>query len=297
MYVVAGVTGNTGGAVARVLLARRAPVRVIVRDESKGEPWAQRGAEVAVADLRDPVTLARAFRGARGVYVLNPPAYTADDLFARATETAEAVAQAIEASGVERLVALSSIGAQLSRGHGNIRTNTLFDARLARLPITVSFVRPAYFMQNWGAVARAAITDGVLPSFLAPLDRAIPMVSTEDVGRVAAEALLAAIPPRVIELAGPTTYAPVDAAAAFARALARDVVPIVVAEAQWPEVLTRTGFSERTIGSWVELFRGFNDGTITFAGPASPQLGMVTIDQAVTQLLARSGAPSLGVQA
>src|ERR1051325_5750281 len=38
MYVVAGVTGHTGGAVAEALLAQGEKVRVIVRDADRGEP-------------------------------------------------------------------------------------------------------------------------------------------------------------------------------------------------------------------------------------------------------------------
>ena len=51
MYVVAGVSGNTGSVVADTLLAQKLPVRVVVRDEAKGAPWKAKGAEVAIADL------------------------------------------------------------------------------------------------------------------------------------------------------------------------------------------------------------------------------------------------------
>ncbi len=39
MFVVAGVTGNTGKIVAEMLLAQKRPVRVIVRDEKKAAAW------------------------------------------------------------------------------------------------------------------------------------------------------------------------------------------------------------------------------------------------------------------
>jgi uncharacterized protein YbjT (DUF2867 family) len=298
MYVVAGATGNTGGAVARTLAARRVPLRVIVRARAKGERWAARGADVAVADLRDAAALAKAFAGATAAYVLNPPAYTMDDLFAQAEAIADAVGQAARSAGLRRLVALSSVGAHLSSGHGNIRTNTIFDARLASVDGAITFVRPAYFMQNWAAVARAAAQDGVLPSFLAPLDRAIPMVSTADVGRVAAEAMLDGATGRcVIELAGPRPYAPTDAAAAFTKALGRPVTAIAVPEAQWPAALAQAHFSPRTIESWVELFRGFNSGLIGFEGKGVRLVGRVPLERAIADLLSAERAPSLGVQA
>ena len=150
MYVAAGVTGNTGGAVARTLMARGVSLGVIVRDPEQGRDWAALGAEVTVADLSDASTLATAFAGAEAAYVLNPPAYTADNLFARAEATAEAVRKAVKKSGLRRLVVLSSVGAHLSTGHGNIRTNSIFEERLWHLDASVTFVRPAY-LQPYGA--------------------------------------------------------------------------------------------------------------------------------------------------
>ena len=62
MFVVAGVTGNTGKVVAETLLVQGLPVRVIVRDAAKGEAWKKKGAEVAVADLHDAKALTAALR-------------------------------------------------------------------------------------------------------------------------------------------------------------------------------------------------------------------------------------------
>src|SRR5260370_17587051 len=73
MYVVAGVTGNTGKVVAEMLLAQRQPVRALVRDEAKGAAWKKRGAEVVVAELDDAAALGRALAAATGAYLLLPP--------------------------------------------------------------------------------------------------------------------------------------------------------------------------------------------------------------------------------
>ncbi len=66
MYVVAGVSGNTGKVVAETLLAQKQPVRVIVRSAEKGEEWKARGAEVAVAELDDVAALTRGARWREG---------------------------------------------------------------------------------------------------------------------------------------------------------------------------------------------------------------------------------------
>jgi NAD(P)H dehydrogenase (quinone) len=88
MYAITGITGNIGGEVARTLLAARQPLRAVVRDARKGEPWAQRRCEVAQADINDVSALTSAFKGAEGVFVLVPPNFVPSDDFREARATA-----------------------------------------------------------------------------------------------------------------------------------------------------------------------------------------------------------------
>ena len=44
MYVIAGVTEHVGAVAAKELLAKKKPVKVIVRDAKKGETWSKQGA-------------------------------------------------------------------------------------------------------------------------------------------------------------------------------------------------------------------------------------------------------------
>lgn len=295
-FVVSGITGNTGGAVARTLLGRGVNVRALVRDPAKARQWQARGVEIVKGDLGDAASLARAFEGANAAYVLNPPAYTSPDLFEHAARLADAIYEATRESRLPRLVVLSSVGAHLSRGTGNVLTNHRFETRLRPLETDVVFVRPAYFMQNWGAVAAAATGDGVLPSFLAPLDREMATVSATDIGRVLAGAMLDGGPDDgVIELEGPRAYSPNDAAEAFSKALRRPVRALAVPESDWPAVLKQTGFTDRTIEAWVEMFRGFNSGRVSFEGGHETRTGKETLDDAIGALLLEARDPSLGV--
>jgi len=287
MYAVFGVSGNTGGATARALLGQGAMLRVVVRDPAKGEPWAARGAQVAVADLGDPEALARAFEGVQAAYVLNPPAYAAPDFFAHAEALAASIAQAARRARLPRLAVLSSMGAHLEAGSGNILTNHLFERTLASLDCPVVFLRPAYFMENWAWVAPVAAQAGVLPSFLLPTGRAIPMVSAPDIGALAARAMQDASLEGVVELQGPRDYSPIDAAQAFSKALGRPVQAVPVAEAEWASNLEKSGFSPRTIAAWSEMFRGFNSGAIGFERRGGePLRGAVTIEEAARAIAA-----------
>src|SRR5271165_7190938 len=117
-FVVTGVSGNTGSVVAEALLAHRENVRVVVREPSEAAPWTARGAEVAIADLEDAPSLARALRGARGAYLLIPPSFTAPSLRAHQTHVARSLAAAAAESGVGHVVLLSGFAAHRDRGSG-----------------------------------------------------------------------------------------------------------------------------------------------------------------------------------
>ena len=87
-----------------------------------------------------------------------------------------------------KVVCLSTIGAQATET--NLLTQrTLMEQALRDLPMPVTFLRPGWFMENAAWDVAPARDDGDHSSFLQPLDKAVPMVATADVGRVAAQLL------------------------------------------------------------------------------------------------------------
>lgn len=189
-FAIAGVSGNTGAVVADTLLSRGQHVRVIVRDAAKGKPWADRGAEVAVANLDDAAALTRALQGAAGAYLLIPPNYAAADFRAYQDNIARTFAAAARESKVPHVVLLSSVGAQHAAGTGPIAGLHYAERQLATVPsLVVSSVRAGYFYDNEAAAAASAKQSGTYPTFF-PADHPIAMVSTGDIGRLAATLLL-----------------------------------------------------------------------------------------------------------
>jgi uncharacterized protein YbjT (DUF2867 family) len=158
IFVVAGVSGNTGSVVAETLLAQGKAVRVIVRDAAKGAPWKARGAEVAVATLTDADALARAFAGADGVYVLAPPAgFGAEDPSAERPAQNAAITSALRKARPAHVVLLSSEGAQHPAGTGPIAALHVLEREIAATGVPATFLRAAYFMENWGASLGGAL--------------------------------------------------------------------------------------------------------------------------------------------
>lgn len=262
-YVVFGVTGRTGAAAADALLRAGHPVRVVVRDPAKGQPWAERGAQVVVADLTDLAALTSALSQARGAYVVSPQHYHREDLFALAGVIADITARAALAAQIPRLVALSSIGADRASGTGWIGMNRMFEQRLGDTGIPTVFLRAAYFMENWTPLVGAAVDSGTLPTFLAPSQRRLAMVATADVGSAAAALLQEASPGnRIVTLAGPEDYAPDDVAAIIAATLGKPVDVAVLPEAGWPQALEEAGFSAAALAGFIEMTRSLNSAHI-----------------------------------
>ena len=104
MFVVLGATGHTGAAVVETLLARKQPVRVVVRSADKRAAWRAKGVEVAVASLDDVPALTKALQGALGVYLLVPPNYGAAAWLAEQRQRMDRAAEAVKASGISHVV-------------------------------------------------------------------------------------------------------------------------------------------------------------------------------------------------
>jgi uncharacterized protein YbjT (DUF2867 family) len=130
-----------------MLLAAKQPVRAVVRDLSKGAAWAGRGCDLAHADIADAPALAAAFRGAEGVFVLVPPNFDPAPGFLEAQATAESLCSALENACPGRVVYLSTIGAQATQTN-LLSQHTIIEQALRALPIPITFLRPAWFMEN-----------------------------------------------------------------------------------------------------------------------------------------------------
>ena len=264
MYAIMGVTGNVGGEVARTLLAAGREVRAIVRNPDKAKAWAQKDCGTAVADINDVETLTAAFEGAEGIFILVPPNFDPAPGFPEAHDTAAILRSALERARPQRVVYLSTIGAQSSRP--NLLTqHTIVEQELRQLSIPITFLRPGWFMENSAWDVTPARERGVIPSFLQPLERPVPMVATRDIGRLAAELLQEQWSgARVVELEGPGRVTPNEIALAFAKLLGRPVRMEIVPRASWESLFRSQGMKHPI--PRIQMLDGFNEGWIEFEG-------------------------------
>ncbi|MCC6964712.1 MAG: NAD(P)H-binding protein [Nitrospira sp.] len=281
MLVVLGATGHTGSVVAEAVLARKQPVRVVVRSADKGASWAAKGVEVAVASLDDQAALTKALHGASGVYLLIPPNYGAASWLAEQRQRVDQTAEAVKASGIAHVVLLSSIGAHLPDGTGPIRAARYGEQRLTAVAPNVTILRSGYFMENWASGIGIAKEQGLLPSFIPP-QMSIPMISTRDIGRVAAERLMAGGRGHaIVELAGPEEYSPEQVATALGGILGRAVSVQSAPLSVVVPTFTSFGFSTEAAGLFEEMYTAFSKRAVRYERPESLVRGTTSLAAAL----------------
>ena len=284
MYAVTGITGQVGGAVGRALLAAGKNVRAVMRDPHKSKTWADLGCDIALAEIDDGKALAQAFAGADGVFILLPPAFDPAPGFPALRSILDALSHALGAAQPAKIVALSTIGAQAQQ-ESLLTQLTLMEAALGAMPIPVTFLRAAWFMENSKWDVASARDTGVIQSFLQPLERKVPMVATNDVGRVAAELLQQDwVGRRIIELEGPRRESPNDVAADFSRIFRREVHAEAVPRDSWLEIFKAQGMKNPL--PRMRMLDGFNQGWIEFeGGEARSMKGKIELETALRDLV------------
>ena len=281
MYAITGITGKVGGTAANSLLDAGREVRAVLRDPGKAAIWKARGADIAFANFQSAADLTKAFTGAEGVFILLPPIFDPDPNFAGAREMIASARAALEAAKPAKVVVLSTIGAEADQV--NLLSQLgLMEKELSTLPMPVAFLRAGWFIDNAAWDVEPARLTGVIPSFLQPLDRAVPMVSTVDVGRTAARLLRETWSGiRIVNLEGPRRISPNDIAAAFGRLLDKPVRAATVARTEWEGLFRAQGMKNPT--PRMRMLDGFNEGWIDFK--AETVKGKVELEDALKALV------------
>jgi len=283
VYVVMGASGNTGSVAVRELLAadlKDTVIRAVVRDESKGEEFKRRGAEIAVvADQLDVKALTKAFTGATAVYVMMAPNWDVNPDLAEGKGRVAALHDALVATRPSRIVALSSVGVQVEQF--NLLTPLhLFEAMLRTLivPRDVVILRPGWFIENHVRDIEGA-RKGEFYSYIRP-NVILPMIATADIGphiartlRVEPDAITSSIvlPPsssgptptvstiHIVEMAGPDA-SPNDIAVEFARIFGHPVKAIQPPRDQWDTIFQAYGMKHPL--AYSRMNDGWNEGWV-----------------------------------
>jgi uncharacterized protein YbjT (DUF2867 family) len=193
---------------------------------------------------------------------------------------------AVDGSGLDKIVAESTYGAQRGDHLGDMNTLYEMEQGLKAQSIPYSVIRAAYYMSNWDMMIEPAQKDGVVPTMY-PADLKIPMVAPTDLGAIAAELLKEPVERTDIHyVEGPERYSSADVAQAFASALGKPVKPVVTPRDRWKATYLKLGFSEPAARSYARMTGVSVDGD--FEIPDDPIRGNITLQAYVDALCSRS---------
>ncbi len=273
MFVLLGSNGNITSKAARILLSQGKQVRVVGRSAQSLAALKEAGAETAIGDLTDLDFLTGALRGAEAVYTMIPPNYTAPDMQADQDRLGEAIAKAIAAAGVTKVVNLSSTGAHLAEGTGPIAGLHRQELRLNALPgVNVLHLRPGYFFENhFNAIG--TITAMGIYADMVDSNTPIPMIGTGDIAVIVARELAAfgTQGKAALHLHAPTHYTQAQSAAILGRAIGKpDLQHVSASPAQVKAGMIAHGLSPDVADKFEEMSRAFGQASFTSALAAGP---------------------------
>jgi uncharacterized protein YbjT (DUF2867 family) len=180
------------------------------------------GAGTRVGDFGDEASLRRAFAGIDTLFVLLP-------LVPNKLELAANVARAARAAGVSHIVRSSGAGADPASPYALPRLQGRIDTTLAGTGITITFLRPAGFMQNYASFMAGMVKSGTL--YLASGDAKQSLIDARDIADAAAVVLRdpAAHAGRSYTLTGGQSQSDSERAAILSRVLGKPVTAQFVA--------------------------------------------------------------------
>jgi uncharacterized protein YbjT (DUF2867 family) len=188
--LVAGATGNQGGAVVRALLKHPETWRVRGLTRNPGSPKARtlaaQGVEMIAGDMADAGSLHAAFTGADAAFSVQDSRAAG---LAGEVEQGTTFADAATASGIKHLIYTSVGGADRGSGVPHFETKWRIERHIRDIGIPATILRPTAFMEGFGGPPlQRYIGLGIFAGAIPPA-KSLQMIATRDIGIFARIAL------------------------------------------------------------------------------------------------------------
>ncbi|GAB2551682.1 NmrA family NAD(P)-binding protein [Spirosoma aerophilum] len=261
--VVTGSLGHISQPLATELVQKGHSVTVISSQPGKRPAIEALGATAAIGSLADVDFLTTAFAGADAVYAMVPPNFPDADVRAYYGRIGRNYVQAIGQSGVQRVVYLSSYGADLDEGTGLILGAHDVEGMLGQLPdVAVTYLRPTYFYYNLYAFVGMIKGAGMIAANYGGDDKLV-MVAPADIAVVAAEALTAPEPVSGVRYIASDERTGTEIARLLGEAIGKpDLTWTVISDGQMQAGMEANGLPPQLATSFVEMFASVRTGAM-----------------------------------
>ncbi|GAA3091828.1 NAD(P)H-binding protein [Streptomyces rectiviolaceus] len=276
MIVVTTPTGQIGRQVLDLLLDApegTAGIRVIARDPARLPARVRAGVEVVRGSHADPTVLKEACAGADRVFWLVPPTPSADSVEGHFRDFTEPLREVIGDQGVQRVVAVSTLGRSVAENAGLISASLAMDEAIADTGVHYRALCPPFLMENLLGQAASIRDAGAFFLALAE-ERVLRTCATGDIAAAAARLLLddSWTGQEDVPLVGPDDLSPAGMAQVISEVLERPVRIRRTSSADYRATMLRHGASEAWAQGLADMTEALN--TQGFYGadvPSTPE--------------------------
>jgi len=267
--IVTGSLGHISRPLTAELLQKGHAVTVISSKPERQAEIEALGAIAAIGTMEDADFLSATFKGADIVYVMETHGASSFfdpnlDLMAVISKIGQNYKQAIQQSGVKRVVHLSSIGAHTDKGNGILAFHYNVENILKQLPddVSIKFMRPVGFYYNMFAFIPTIKTQGAIVSNYGG-DVKNPWVSPLDIAAVIAEEMEKPFDGREIRYIASDEVSPNEVAGVLGEAIGKpDLKWLAIPDEQLLNGMVAAGMNSNIAKGLVEMNAGFHRGPL-----------------------------------
>ncbi len=265
--IVTGSLGNISKPLTAALVEKGHTVTVISSSPEKQAAIEALGATAAIGSLEDAGFLTSTFTGADAVYCMVPPNNYFDpnlDLFAYYRKLGDNYAEAIKASGVKRVVTLSTWGAHLEKGNGILLGAHDIEQTLNELPtdVAITHMRPTSFYYNLLGYSQMIKAQGFIAANYGAND-VIAWVSPKDIAAAIAEELETPTNGKKVRYVASEELTGNETASILGEAIGKpDLKWILTSDEQMLNGLKSVGMNPEIAAGLVEMYAGLHSGLL-----------------------------------
>ncbi|WP_284460408.1 NAD(P)H-binding protein [Chryseobacterium sp.] len=258
--VLTGSIGNIGKPLTEELVQKGHSVTVITSTTERVSAIEMLGAKAAVGNMFDVDFLTKTFEGADIVYLMETMEAVGDlfdksiDFIGEISRIGHNYKKAVERSGVQKIIHLSSIGAHTDKGTGIIVFHYDVEQILRQLPeaISIKFIRPVGIYFNLFSMITGIRNKGTILSNWGG-DKKEPWVSPLDIAEAIAEEIEKPFEGRSVRYVASDEVSPNEIANALGAAIAKpDLQWQIIPDEELFNHWVNIGFNEQVARGFVE---------------------------------------------
>ena len=261
-----GSLGHISKPLTEELVQKGHAVTVISSKPEKQQEIEALGATAAIGSLQDVDFITATFMGADVAYCMVPPANYFDhnlDLLAYYNKLGNNYAQAIQQSGVKRVINLSTFGADLEKGNGILLGAHYVEEILNKLPsdVAITHIRPTSFYYNLFGYSWTIKSESIIATNYG--DVKIPWVSPIDIAAAIADEIATPLAGRKVRYVASEELTGEETAKILGEAMGKpDLKWIVVSDEQAQNGLESVGMNPAIAAGMVEMYRALQTGLL-----------------------------------